>query len=328
MGRSRAAVFASMVAVACGSGASFASTATDPALPRGGQVIAKVRIPAGYGGFAVGEGAIWSITDEASTLIRVDPRGNRAAAKIKVEPRNPCPQYVCGEPAVGAGAVWVPRAPDNTVSRVDVASDAVVATIRVGPQPLAVAVTAGAVWVMNGGGPSVSRIDPSTNRVVATIRLGPARAASDRGFVTGGAGAVWASVPNLKTVVRIDPSTNTIAARIRLSDFPCGMIAADSRAVWVSGAGCSPWVLRIDPRTNRQTGTVKSMRQPVGLGLGFGSLWVADLDAKTIVRVNPRTGSVSGRLPVGGFPVRLAVGFGSVWVRDDTGRVLRIEPLG
>ena len=43
MGRSRAAVFASMVAVACGSGASFASTATDPALPRGGQAIAKVR---------------------------------------------------------------------------------------------------------------------------------------------------------------------------------------------------------------------------------------------------------------------------------------------
>jgi streptogramin lyase len=65
---------------------------------------------------------------------------------------------------------------------------------------------------------------------------------------------------------------------------------------------------------------------PIGLGLGFGSLWVADIDRKTIDRVNPRTGRIVARLRVGGIPIRLAIGFGSVWVRDDTGRVLRIAP--
>ncbi|MDX6519176.1 MAG: hypothetical protein QOF50_2022, partial [Gaiellaceae bacterium] len=63
-----------------------------------------------------------------------------------------------------------------------------------------------------------------------------------------------------------------------------------------------------------------------GLVLAFGSLWVADLDAKTIDRVDTRSGRIVARLPVGGYPIRLGVGFGSIWVRDDTGRVLRIRP--
>jgi hypothetical protein len=65
---------------------------------------------------------------------------------------------------------------------------------------------------------------------------------------------------------------------------------------------------------------------PIGVALGFGSLWVADLDAKTVDRVNPRTGRIVARLRVGDHPVHLGAGFGSVWVRDDSGRVLRIRP--
>jgi DNA-binding beta-propeller fold protein YncE len=127
--------------------------------------------------------------------------------------------------------------------------------------------------------------------------------------------------------VRIDPTTNTITATIRLSERHCGFVAANARAVWVSGAGCSTAITRIDPRSNKRNGAVTGEMSPIGLALGFGSLWVADIDRKTIDRVDPRTGHIVARLPVGGYPVRLGVGFGSVWVRDDTGRVLRIRPL-
>ena len=65
---------------------------------------------------------------------------------------------------------------------------------------------------------------------------------------------------------------------------------------------------------------------PVGVAVGFGSVWAADLGAKPIVRVNPSTERIVGRLRLRGTPVRLAVGFGSLWVRDDSGRVLRIKP--
>jgi len=114
-----------------------------------------------------------------------------------------------------------------------------------------------------------------------------------------------------------------------LPDQPCAFLAADEHAVWAAGGECASRVFRIDPKTNRPSGTVKgALVAPIGLALGFGSLWVADLDAKTIDRVNPKTRRIIARLPVGGYPVRLAVGSGSVWVRDDTGRVLRIQPRG
>ena len=30
---------------------------------------------------------------------------------------------------------------------------------------------------------------------------------------------------------------------------------------------------------------------------------------------------------IGGLPIRLGIGFGSVWLRDDSGKVLRLQPL-
>jgi streptogramin lyase len=50
----------------------------------------------------------------------------------------------------------------------------------------------------------------------------------------------------------------------------------------------------------------------VGIAAGFGSVWVADLDARQIVRVDPLTDRIIARLRVRGVPVRLAVGFGSL----------------
>ena len=330
MNRRIGATLASVASLACATavvvaGSAGAST-TGKVLPRGGKVVATIAIPEGYGGFAVGEGAVWTMSDDTSTLTRIDPQGNTRVASVKLKTFNACAPYVCGEPAVGNGAVWVPRASDNTVSRVDPSSNSVRVTIPVGKYPTAVAVTPGAVWVVNAGGPTVTRIDPAANKVAATIRIGPARAASDRGAVYASGGAIWATVPNLKVVVRIDPATNKITSTIRVSDYPCGFLAASEQTVWASGGNCVAVITRSDPRTKKSVGNVTGFLQPVGLALGFGSLWVADVRRKTIDRVSLRTGLVVARLPVGGFPVRLAVGFGSVWVRDNTGRVLRIKP--
>jgi streptogramin lyase len=147
--------------------------------------------------------------------------------------------------------------------------------------------------------------------------------------MTAGGGAVWVSVPKLKAVIRIDPATNAVTATVRLGRRPCGFLAADARNVWAAGGyadDCANVVARIDPRTNKPAGAVKGLLGPIGLALGAGSLWVADLGFKQIDRVNPRTRRIVGRLRVGGIPISLAVGFGSVWVRDDAGRVLRIRP--
>jgi YVTN family beta-propeller protein len=323
----RRAVAAGIVVLVCVS--AVAASAESSANPHVGKVVAKVPIPAGTGGFAVGEGAVWAVSDRGPTLTRIDPARNAVAVSISIKLTNACPAEPpgCGEIAAGDGAVWITHVNDDTVSRVDPTTNDVTATIKVGSRPLGIAVSPGAVWVADSGGPSVSRIDPSTNRVVATIRVGPASAASDRMSVTTGAGAVWVGVSGLSAVVRIDPATNAVVSTIRLPGQPCGFVVADQKAVWAAGAHCANVVDRLDPHSNRRAGQVKGyLLAPIGLALGLGSLWLADLDAKEIVRVNPRTGRIIGRLTVGGQPIRLGIGFGSVWVRDDGGRVLRIRP--
>lgn len=333
-GRRAVLVSASIVcAIGIGAVSSESVFARGDGLPHAGKVVARIPIPQGSGGLAVGEGAVWAMSDAASTLTRIDPAGKTVVARIEVKRSKPCPPYFCGGAAAADGAVWVSLLPDDTVARIDPQTNSVTATIPVGPQPDGIAVSQGAIWVANAGDPSLSRIDPATNTVVATIRVG-STPASTEGLahmeVTAGGGAVWVALPNLHTIVRVDPATNTVAKRIHLSaSFGqlCGFLAADARAVWAAGGNCGlSFVTRIDPRTNKPSGRVSGETSPVGLALGFGSLWVADLEAKAIDRVNPRTARVIGRLRVGGYPVGIATGFGSVWLRDDRGRVLRIRP--
>jgi YVTN family beta-propeller protein len=287
------------------------------ALPQAGRVVARILVPPGGGAFTVGEGAVWAMSDATSTMLRIDPKLNVVVARIKVAPGDTA--------AAGDGAIWFSHPVDDTVSRIDPRTNRVVATIHVGVSPAGVAVSPGAVWVANAGDPSVSRIDPATNAVVATIRVGPDRACcSEHMSLIAVPGAVWAAVPNANELVRIDPATNAIAARVDVPYPPCGFVAAGA-AVWSAGGGCGDVVARIDPRTKTVTARVVEPH-PVGLGLGFGSVWVAVLGAGFVDRIDPTTGRLTARLRVGGTPVRLSVGFGSVWVNDDDGSVLRIEP--
>jgi virginiamycin B lyase len=311
------------------------ATPAKKVLPHRAKIIAKIAIPAGTGGLAVGEGAVWALSWSNWTLMRIDPHMNAITARVRIKPANPCPSdpATCGGVAAGNGAVWVSMRTDNTVARIDPTTNTVTAMIPVGTEPDGIATSPGAVWVANHGAPSVSRIDPATNHVVATISVGPKTACcSDHMVLAAAAGSVWVTVKNLASVVRIDQATNTVTATIPLSSAPghvgCDEMAVSRAAVWVSGGQCAGSITRIDPRTNKPSGHVNGFRTPIGVGLAFGSVWVADVDDKAVDRVDPRTRRIVGRLPLGQLPlpVLLRVGFGSVWVRDDSGNVLRIAP--
>jgi YVTN family beta-propeller protein len=287
-------------------------------LPLAGSVVATIRVPSQGGAFAVGEGAVWAMSDTTSTLMRIDPMRNRIVARIKMPPAE--------DAAAGDGAVWLTNPELGTVTRLDPKSDSVIATIRVGGQPSGLAVSPGAVWVTDPSGPSVTRIAPGSNRVVARIRAGPTSACcSDHMGVTASRGAVWAALPSVRSIVRIDPRTNKVAGTARLDFIPCGFLAADATAVWSAGADCTRVVARLDSHSRRVTAELAAPHA-VGVALAFGSVWVASLESGNVDRIDPTTARAAARLHVGGFPVRLGVGFGSVWVNDDKGRVLRIQP--
>ena len=329
-----------MRALAIAAIGTLSSSAPAPAAPElvgpRAKVVARIAIPAGTGGLTVGEGAAWALSWSKWTLMRIDPSKNAITARIQVKPANPCPPSpdTCGQVAAGNGAVWVSMRTDNVVARVDPKTSKVTTMIPVGEQPDGVASSPGAIWVANHGtgidGPSVSRIDPATNEVVATIPVGPATACcSDHMSVSAGAGSVWVTVPNGNALVRIDEATNAVTATItstKQEDMPCGGVAVNAVAVWVAGGHCGIGIRQIDPRTNRASGRVNGSSSPINVGLAFGSLWVSDLDASSILRVDPRTRRIIGILPIHGIPVLLTVGLGAIWVRDDTGYVLRIAP--
>jgi YVTN family beta-propeller protein len=296
-----------------------------PGLPEGGKVVARIRVGRGGlplkggGALAVGEGAVWAMSNSQATLMRIDPARNAVVARIKkVYP----PETV----AAGDGAVWLSNPSDDTVTRIDPSTNKVTATIQVGPSPEGIAVSPGAVWVATAGGPSVSRIDPATNRVVATIAVGPKRACcAEHMSVIASPRAVWVAVPYGKRLVRINPATNRVVASAPLDYEPCGSLAADGTGVWSSG--CGPGVVaRVDARTNELTAARVPEVQPAGLEVAFGSVWVADHGSGNVDQIDPRTGRLVARLHVSGLIVRLGAAFGSIWVNDDFGRVLRIKP--
>jgi YVTN family beta-propeller protein len=336
-----AAIVGSVLLAGHRSGNARTSPALARTLPAGGTVVARIRIghanavlgQDGGGALAVGEGAVWAMSNARATLMRIDPARNAVVARIKVA--------VPEAAAAGDGAVWLSNPSYNTVTRIDPATNAVTATIPVGPQPEGIAVSPGAVWVANAGGladargPSVSRIDPATNRVVATIRIGrKSDCCAQHTDLIASAHAVWVALANGNHIVHIDPATNGVVATAKVGFPPCGFLAADETDVWFTdpcsggtpsaGKAAPDVVARVDRRTNRLTSRLADAG-PTGVQVAFGSVWVAT-SAGTIDQIGPRSGRLVARLHVNGSPERLGVGFGSVWVSDDFGRVLRIQP--
>ena len=295
---------------------------SDAGLPRGARITAAIPIPSGFNAVAVGEGAVWVLNNDSSTLFRIDPGTNLIVARITTVD-------TAEDAAAGAGALWITHPAIDAVSRVDPSTNKVTATIPVGRTPAGIAVSDDAVWVANAGEPSVSRIDPRTNRVVAKIRVGPLRACcTEHMSLSADSTDVWVALANLNALVRIDPRTNTATNTVHVPYTPCAFVVAGDGAVWNSGGDCGDAVGRLDSRTRTVASVLYGEPHPVGLALAFGSLWVAALRASSVDRIDPQTGKLVSRLRVGGHPVRVRVGFGSIWVDDDTGRVLRLEPRG
>ena len=89
----------------------------------------------------------------------------------------------------------------------------------------------------------------------------------DAGFVKGiaaDAEGVWAGISDSGLVVRIDPSTNEVVAEIEVTTSPCGGIALQPDAVWVSSCYDDHYAIHIDPRTNELVAEIDIVASTVG----------------------------------------------------------------
>ena len=190
------------------------------------------------GYMAVTADDVWAATNTG--LVRIDPK------TLKVQNVDEDPRFGL---AAGADAVWVSDFGEGTAARLDPATTKQTVSVELPGNPNAIAIDNDAAWVAQHRNGTVTRLLEPSGDTVAVIEVGPEGSSGPQG-VAADARVVWVGVPNIGSVVRIDPSTNEVVATVKTNVSPCGGIALQSDAVWVSSCFDDHSAIRIDPRTN------------------------------------------------------------------------------
>lgn len=87
------------------------------------------------------------------------------------------------------------------------------------------------------------------------------------------------------------------------------------------------FVAVIDPQSNKVVDSVQVGARPLGIAIGEGSVWVANLDDRTLSRIDPSTRALVRTIALEATPTGVAVGAGAVWVANGIlGTVTRVDP--
>jgi streptogramin lyase len=260
-----------------------------------------------------------------------------------------------GEPtyglAAGGGSVWAGGLGSGNVLRLDPGSGRVLARISIGARVFNLASAPGAIWGIANLTSTAARIDTRTGKVTASVKVGNGPYDIEWGF-----GSAWVSNSLDGTVSRI--TGKRVVKTIRVGVEPNGLSAIGSY-LWVTDHTAGK-LLRLDPRTNRVTGSValagadwvtgwngslyvsqetnvvtrvdartlevlghvKVHRNPLGSAIVAGDLWVPCIDSDDVVVVDPSTLKIVRTIAAGPGPIVVLPAAGHVWVSHTTGTAL------
>jgi hypothetical protein len=257
--------------------------------------------------------AVWAAT--SSGLLRIDPK------TLHIDWIDHAGRFGL---ATTPTAVWSTDFDAGTVSRLDPTKRKLVALAEILGNPNGIAVFRDAVWVARHRGGAVDRLQAKTGKVMAEVDVGPAGASGPQG-VAADATAVWVGIPNIDSVVRIDPTTNAVVATIKTTTSPCGGIAVQPDAVWVSSCFDDRHIVRIDPRTNVNLTEIDIGGHNGGAVLVDGDPWFPV--GNRLVRVDPATNRIDRVIEFANGEFEAfgsAVGFGGLWIGGVDGEIARI----
>jgi streptogramin lyase len=253
--------------------------------------------------------------------------------------------------AAGGGSVWVGGLGSGDVIRVDPSTGKVVNRVTVGARVFNLAAAPGAIWAIDNALSTAVRLDTKTGKVTVRVPVGFQPYDIEWGFgsawvANAGDGTVW-RITNGKVVKKIKVGTepNGLTAyrgSLWVSDHTLGKVVRIDPATnkitgtmhiagadWITGLGGSIYVSqetnrisRISVSTLKVTGVARVARNPLGSTIVGKQLWVPCIDANQIDVVDPATMHVVAHKSAAGGPIAVLSAFGHTWVSQSTGTKL------
>jgi virginiamycin B lyase len=176
--------------------------------------------------------SIWMLTDDKTTLSRIDPEQNQVVGELRLP--TGCRSLVFGE-----NSLWLACPDKNKVLRINPATNLVDKSIEVSAEPEALAIGAGSVWALCRKDGKIDRIDPKTDKVTKTIELGVPGAEGELAF---GDSYLWVTQTGFP-LARVDVKSETVLQQFIGEGG--GAMAVSPGAIWLSNINAgSLW--RID----------------------------------------------------------------------------------
>ena len=228
--------------MASGFGSLWVASCTDGSLIRFDSKTLKetARFATGTGtatrAIAVSPDSVWLLTDDKTTLSRIDPDQNAVVGELRVPAE--CRSLVFAETAL-----WLACPAENKVYRVDPATNTLTTQVEVSSGPEAVTAGEGSIWVLCRKDGKVDRIDPKTNKVTKSIELGVPGVG---GEIAVGEGSVWVTMTGFP-ITRIRPTAEKEAVAQQFVGKGGGAITTSAGAVWLSNIA-EGTVWKIDPK--------------------------------------------------------------------------------
>jgi len=229
--------FRSLWLVSCGSnGVLRFETAT-------GKSVASIATGSGAAPYAIASNAdsIWALTDDKTSLTRIDPETNSIVSEMRL-PAN------CRSITFADNSLWAACPGEKRVIRINPQTNLVTARIEVTPEPVSVAfggatAAENSIWVLSRKEGKVARIDPKNNKVIATIDLGFTNADGNLAF---GAGFLWVTAPGFP-ITKISTQLEKEKVVQQFAGDGGGIIQFGLNSVWLANTAYNN-VWRIDPK--------------------------------------------------------------------------------
>lgn len=272
----------------------------DPAL------IATIQTGTHPCGVVAAFGSVW-VANDGGTLVRIDPRTNRARKRIRVGPG------ACFL-AADSRALWIANYKGGLVR---VTPRGRVRKLAVGATPDDVLVAHRRVWVTAWDAGKLTVVDPRKLKVVRRIDVG----ARPNGLAARN-GAVWVGFGRDATAIaRVDPRT----FRIERIDVgvrePRGFVAG-TKDLWIQANTGD--LLHFDPVARRVLAHLEVGRTLAqGAVAPDGTIWIPDKEQNIVYRIDPAKQRVLDSFPAGPGAYVTLRAYGSMWVTSYAGNDVR-----